>query len=89
MYIRRYQHAALPLRSDVMSSVTSSGRVWGKRLKAYGRSFLRHGEALAILGDIQSQQWGLCTSAQAKVCGVDTAWLQRSVWPIRTWQLKQ
>ena len=38
---------------------------------------MRHGEALAILGEIQSQQWGLCTSAQAKTCGVDTAWLRR------------
>lgn len=38
---------------------------------------MRHGEALAILGEIQSLQWGLCTSAQAKACGVDTAWLRR------------
>ena len=38
---------------------------------------MRHSEALEVVGDIQSQQWGLCTSAQAADRGIDAAWLRR------------
>lgn len=38
---------------------------------------MRHSEALEIVGDIQSQQWGLCTSSQAANRGIDAAWLRR------------
>ncbi|MCT1415106.1 type IV toxin-antitoxin system AbiEi family antitoxin domain-containing protein [Corynebacterium sanguinis] len=34
-------------------------------------------EAVEVVGDLASQQWGLVTTAQAAACGVDPQSLQR------------